>query len=103
MLYARHFSAAGADPAGPSHEQHREALALVGFDKIRFSRDRVSFSRAGMALTFNGIAQGYITDRVVDLLREGGIASSLVDMGEIRTLGVKPDKAPWTVAVDGAP
>ena len=103
MLYARHFSAAGADPAGPSHEQHREVLVRVGFDKVKFSRDRVSLSRPGMALTFNGIAQGYITDRVVDLLRDGGIASSLVDMGEIRTLGVKPDKAPWTVAVDGTP
>ncbi len=103
MLYARHFSAAGADPAGPSHEQHREVLGRVGFYEVKFSRDRISFSRPGMALTFNGIAQGYITDRVLDLLREGGIASSLVDMGEIRTLGVKPDKAPWTVAVDGAP
>ncbi len=103
MLYARHFSTDGADPAGPSHEQHREALALVRFDKVRFSRDRVSFSQAGMALTFNGIAQGYITDRVVDLLRDAGIASSLVDMGEIRTLGVKPDKTPWKVAVDGSP
>lgn len=102
-LYARHFSAAGADKAGPPHEQLREVLGRVGFDKVKFSRDRISFSRPGMALTFNGIAQGYITDRVVDLLREGGIASSLVDMGEIRTLGVKPDKAPWKVAVDGAP
>lgn len=103
MLYARHFSAAGADPAGPSDEQHREVLGRVGFDKVKFSRDRVSLSRPGMALTFNGIAQGYITDRVVDLLREGGIASSLVDMGEIRTLGAKADKTPWTVAVDNAP
>lgn len=103
MLYARHFSAAGADPAGPSREQHDEILGKVGFDRVKFSRDRVSFSRPGMALTFNGIAQGYITDRVVDLLRDGGIASSLVDMGEIRTLGVKPDRTTWKVAVAGAP
>lgn len=103
MLYARHFSAAGADPAGPSGEQRREILDRIGFDNVKFSRDRVSFSRPGMALTFNGIAQGYITDRIVDLLREGGIASSLVDMGEIRTLGVKPDETPWKVALAASP
>lgn len=52
-----------------------------------------------MALTLNGIAQGYITDRIVDLLRSGGIASCMVDMGEIRALGARPDATPWRVGV----
>ena len=54
-----------------------------------------------MALTLNGVAQGYITDRVVDLLRGAGIDSCLVDMGEIRTLGLHPDGRPWQVALQG--
>ncbi len=55
-----------------------------------------------MALTLNGIAQGYITDRIVDLLRAGGIESSLVDMGEIRVLGARPDATPWRVGLANA-
>jgi len=103
MLHARHFSTVDADPAGPSSDSRREVLGRVGLDKVKFSRDRVAFSRPGMALTFNGIAQGYITDRIVDLLREGGIASSLVDMGEARAIGTRPDNSAWKVGVSASP
>lgn len=100
--YADHFAAEGADPAGPSSEKLAAAVELVGWPKVRFSRDRVALARRGMALTLNGIAQGYITDRVIDLLRQDGIVSSLVDMGEIRTLGRRPDGRPWEAAVETA-
>jgi thiamine biosynthesis lipoprotein len=53
-----------------------------------------------MALTLNGIAQGCITDRVVDLLHQGGIESCLVDMGEIRALG-SLNGGPWHIALRG--
>ena len=52
-----------------------------------------------MSVTLNGIAQGYITDRVVDLLRAGGIEHSVVDMGEVRVLDDRPDSGPWTVGL----
>ena len=101
MLYARHFSLPDPDPAGPAVGQIGEALGRVGFDAVAFGRDRIAFLRPGMSLTLNGIAQGYITDRIVDLLRAGGIESSLVDMGEIRALGARPDAAPWRVGLAG--
>jgi thiamine biosynthesis lipoprotein len=100
--YADHFVAAGADPAGPPPQKLAAAVDLVGWSKVSFSRDRIALARRGMGLTLNGIAQGYITDRVVDLLRQEGIASSLVDMGEIRTLGQRPDGRPWQAAVGAA-
>ena len=93
-LLARHFSRADADPTGPSSDQFREALSRVGFDRVVFDPDRIVLER-GMALTFNGIAQGYITDRAVEILRRGGIISSLGNMGEIRGLGRRPDGDPW--------
>ena len=101
-LRAEHFSRPGADPAGPPAARLREALALVGFDKLAFNQDRIAFGTPGMALTLNGIAQGYITDRVVDVLRRGGIEQSMVDMGEIHALGTRPDGAPWRVGIEGA-
>lgn len=99
-LLTEHFSQPGADPAGPTPAQLDEAGALVGFDQMVFNRDRIAFGRAGMALTLNGIAQGYITDRAVDTLRRGGIEKSMVNMGEIRALGTRPDGSPWRVGID---
>jgi FAD:protein FMN transferase len=97
--YADSFSARGEAPTPAEKEA---ALELVGWQNVRFDRDRVALARPGMALTLNGIAQGYITDRVLEQLRSAGIESCLVDMGEIRTLGEKSDGNPWSVAVEDA-
>ena len=42
---------------------------------------------AGQALTLNGIAQGYATDRVAETLRAQGLTDVLVNIGEYRALG----------------
>jgi thiamine biosynthesis lipoprotein len=99
VLYRDHFSRPGADPAGPSGPALREALERVGFDDVAFDANRIVLPRRGMGLTLNGIAQGYMTDRVVDVLRTGGIASSLVDMGEPRAMGSRPSGEPWRVGI----
>ncbi|MBS3651615.1 FAD:protein FMN transferase [Pseudaminobacter sp. 19-2017] len=99
---AEHFASPDADPAGPPATDMEEALSRVGFDKVIFDQNRIAFGRNGMALTLNGIAQGYITDRVVDVLRHGGIEKSMIDMGEIRAIGSRPDGTPWRVGVEDA-
>lgn len=98
-LLARHFGGTDPDPSGPSEERLREALDLVGYGEVLVSEDRIALARRGMALTLNGIAQGFVTDRIVGVLRRGGVANSLVDMGEIRALGSRPDGSPWRVGV----
>jgi thiamine biosynthesis lipoprotein len=98
-LHARHFGTAGADPAGPPAAALEAALARVGHRHLRVSSDRIALVRRGMALTLNGIAQGYITDRVVALLRAGGIAHTLVELGEARALGRHPAGRPWRAAL----
>jgi thiamine biosynthesis lipoprotein len=52
-----------------------------------------------MALTLNGGAQGYITDRVADVLRAHGFDRMLVDMGEPRALSAKPDGSAWRIGI----
>ena len=98
-LYAEHFSASDADPAGPPEAAKRRAMSRVGMDKLKFNRDRVVFSQPGMGLTLNGIAQGYITDRIVGLLKDAGMANSLVSMGETRAIGAQHDGRPWRVGL----
>lgn len=99
QLFAEHFSQAGADPAGPPRAALDPMLERVGFQHLIVASDRIAFGKRGMGLTLNGIAQGYITDRVVDLLRAGGIEQSLVDMGEVRALGANPTGQPWSVGI----
>ncbi|WP_244607301.1 FAD:protein FMN transferase [Bosea sp. CS1GBMeth4] len=98
-LYREHFSRPGADPQGPPAPTLQATLARVGFDQVGFDQDRIVFHRPGMALTLNGIAQGWATDRVVALLRREGVVSSLVDMGESRALGARPDGTPWRIGI----
>ena len=97
-LHRRHFSKADAAAEGPSQLALDEARGNIGFDRVSIGRDRIAFPR-GMSLTLNGIAQGYVTDRIVDLLRSEGIDRSIVDMGESRAIGPKPDGSAWRVGI----
>jgi len=97
-LYADHFLQSNADPAGPPRPAVEAALAHVGYDRLTISRDRIVMPR-GTAVTLNGIAQGYMTDKIVDLLRSRGVVHSLVDMGETRAIGSRPDGQPWEVGI----
>ncbi len=97
-LYANHFAKADPDPSGPDQASVKAALACVGYRRLSVSRDRIVVPK-GTAITLNGIAQGYITDKVVDLLRSRGIGHTLVDMGETRAIGGRPDDEPWEVGI----
>ncbi len=79
-----------------------QALALVDDQSVVIEADRVAFQKPGMAVTLNGIAQGYITDQVADFLRAEGMDQTLVHMGEYRALGGHPEKRPWEIGVRSA-
>ena len=96
--YADYFAGEAASPAGPPETSVRAALARVDFRRLGISSERITLAD-GMAVTLNGIAQGYITDRVADLLRARGWRHVLADLGEMRTLGSAPDGSPWPVAI----
>lgn len=99
QLYQAHFGKIDADPTGPTADEIAGALSKVGFGGLKVSADRIALLKTGAAITLNGIAQGYATDRVVDLLRRAGLDNALVDIGEIRALGAHPDGSPWLVGL----
>lgn len=99
QLYSRHFARAGAAPAGPAPAELAAALQSVGLQHVLVDRDRIAFRRRGMAISLNGIAQGYVTDRVIERLRQHGIEHTLVDMGESRALGHHPSGRPWQAMI----
>ncbi|WP_239113621.1 FAD:protein FMN transferase [Shimia biformata] len=78
-----------------------EARARVGWDQVEISPARINLGRKGGALTLNGIAQGYVSDRIAGLLRGHGLRNVLVDMGEIVALGQAGPQRDWTVGIAG--
>jgi FAD:protein FMN transferase len=99
QLYAGHFSKTDPDLQGPSTEAIKTARDLVNYRNILISPDRIELTKPGMAITLNGFAQGFITDRVADLLRAEGLKNVLVDMGETRALDDHPDGRPWRMGI----
>jgi FAD:protein FMN transferase len=99
-LWAVHAEAHARDTA-PSEAALAEALALTGWSGVEVSPARIAFARPGMAMTLNGIAQGYIADRVARLLEAEGLTDILIDTGELRALGGSPDGGGWPVRLPG--
>ncbi len=78
-----------------------QTLERTGWHHLRFDSRQLAFARPDMALTLNGIAQGYITDRIAALLRAQGLRDILIDMGEIAASGTRSDGADWMAGVAG--
>ena len=75
------------------------AAINVGWKDISFAPREIAFARPDMAITLNGIAQGYITDRIAALMRDAGLNHILVDMGEMRSVGPRKDGSAWPIGI----
>ncbi len=73
------------------------ARRSVDWRNIRLEPGVISLGE-GQRLTLNGLGQGYVTDRVAELLSEKGLTSILVDLGEQRALAPQRDGSPWLIA-----
>ena len=100
-LYADHFAAHPDRAAGPDRDAIARTRALVDYRRISVFPDRIELA-PGMAVTLNGIAQGYITDRAANLLRRRGWTNVLINLGETRALGGRGDGRPWTLVIESA-
>ncbi len=92
-LYARSYS----NGLAPTGEQIVEAQKLTGWQHVQFSPDRISFDRTGVMLTLNGIAQGFIADKITSYFRQNGVENVMVNTGEIAAIGLGPDGDNWRV------
>lgn len=95
QLYARRNGEAGL----PGPDEIARERRRVDYRRLEVGARRIALLGEGMAVTLNGIAQGFAADRTVAVLRDHGVAHALVDAGEVRPLGRKPDDEPWKVGV----
>lgn len=90
---------AHADGRKPTPAELAHARTLVDWRAVVVSGQALRLGRAGMALTLNGIAQGYAAERTCALLRGRGITAALLDTGEWAPIGHAPDGRPWQLGL----
>lgn len=89
------------DAALPPENIIVPARSRIDWRRILIDANRVSIG-SGQHLTLNGMGQGYVTDRVAELLRARGIRHVFVDLGEQRADEPRADGQPWVISRPGA-
>lgn len=83
----------------PREAEVMQARALVDWQRVKITPERLQLDGAGTAITLNGIAQGFAADAAMAVLRRAGVEHALIDAGEMNALGGKPDGAGFTVGI----
>jgi len=99
QIYADHFRRVGALADGPAKASIETMRRRVDYRQLDVGALTIGFLRPGMAATLNGIAQGAITDRVADILKNEGFDQTLVNLGEIAALAPPPASPGWRVGI----
>jgi len=73
-------------------------LALVDWRKVALDEKRVKLA-PGMAITLNGIAQGFAADAAMRVMRAQGVEHALIDAGEFSAHGSNAENAPWRIGI----
>lgn len=83
------------------NESWKKTLELVDYRNVSIKGNTVAFSKPGMAITLNGIVQGFATEKIKELMQDRGIKNALVNIGEYAAMGSDPDGAHWMVEIQG--
>ena len=95
----RLYSQAAARGALPAEAELHRARALVDWRRLSFDAELVRLGRPGMALTLNGLAQGYAADQALAAVQAHGVRDALLDTGEFVARGQKARGRPWILGV----
>ncbi|MFW6146879.1 MAG: FAD:protein FMN transferase [Thermodesulfobacteriota bacterium] len=93
--------AQGPNGLSGCEEKIRKLLPLVDARGIIMAGNSIGFRKAGMGITLDGIAKGYIVDKAMSVLQSNGVQNALINAGgDIRTIGTKGDHSPWRIAIE---
>ncbi len=92
----------GSMKSMPSDEEIKKSVEKVGYQNIVIDKNNhtVFLKLKGMKLGFGGIGQGYIADKVKELLVSKGVVSGIINVsGDISTWGRQPNGEQWRIAI----
>lgn len=83
----------------PSQEELDGLLALVGPEHVTLDADAAALT-PGTQIDLGGIAKGYASDRVAEILKENNIPRATISLGgNVLAWGDRPDGTPWRVGI----
>jgi thiamine biosynthesis lipoprotein len=87
----------------PSDKQIKQALSVVGFNKLKFGNDFKTLRKTNTKTMINlsAIAKGYAVDKLAELLDKQGYRDYIVEIGgEIKAKGTRDASgAAWNVGI----
>lgn len=85
----------------PDDDILKNLLEHVDYTKVKLDEgSKTAVIDEGMNIDLGSVAKGYTGDELIEMLRDEGVSSALLDLGgNIQTLGSKTDGSDWKVAV----
>jgi FAD:protein FMN transferase len=83
----------------PHADAVTQARRRIGWQHVTLSPERISFNQPDMAITLNGIAQGFAADLVQSHWRRMGIEHALINTGEWAPLGESQTAGDWRLGI----
>ena len=86
----------------PTKEAIKKSVEKIGYKNVILDKKEqtIFLKIAGMKLGLGGIGQGYIADKVKDLLFSKGCTSGIINVsGDINAWGKQPDGKLWTIGI----
>lgn len=84
----------------PTQAELDALLPVTDPSDVILDAGKAYLQKEGMAVDLGGIAKGYASDKVSELLKEKGVESAIVSLGgNVVGIGRKPDGEKWEVAL----
>lgn len=96
------WSVNSSSPKVLSIEEVNTVKSLVDYKDILLCEDSksVMLARKDQEIDLGGIAKGYIADKIIELYKENGIKSGIINLGgNVKVLGKKSDDLMWNVGI----
>ncbi len=83
----------------PKEHRLQELLNYVDYRQIVLQGTTVSIPKE-VAIDLGALAKGYASDQIVEIFKENGVESALINLGgNVYTVGTKPDGSLWKIGV----
>ncbi|WP_455796649.1 FAD:protein FMN transferase [Clostridium butyricum] len=96
------WSVNSSSPKVLSIEEVNTVKSLVDYKDILLCEDNKSImlARKDQEIDLGGIAKGYIADKIIELYKEIGIKSGIINLGgNVKVLGKKADDLMWNIGI----
>jgi thiamine biosynthesis lipoprotein len=88
------------NPNVPVEKTINDLIDKVDYRNIHFINGGIRLDNPDMMLDLGGIAKGYIIDQIIEILKERGLKSGIIDAGgDLKIFGNHPFRKSWRIGI----